>query len=128
MPTALQRSLFFDISRILAAKKPKAVYRTINDKEQKDLFALKEVLTYIKEIATKGMHIQRYKGLGEMNPTQLWETTMNPEHRSIIKIQMDDEVEAEEMFTTLMGDNVEERRKFIEENALFVSVGCEYLL
>ena len=98
-------------------KKNKPPYRIINEKEEKELYALKDVLAYIKEMAGKGMHIQRYKGLGEMNPQQLWETTMDPAKRTILKVTLEDAVEVDKMFTVLMGDQVEPRREFIENYA-----------
>ena len=91
-----------------------------NNGDKSRLKTLMEVLHYVIESGKKGQEIQRYKGLGEMNPEQLWETTMNPEKRILLQVAIEDAVEADEIFTTLMGDQVEPRRDFIYRHALDV--------
>jgi DNA gyrase subunit B len=95
----------------------KPLFRIIEENDAHDFYSLKEVLGFVKSQAQKGVHIQRYKGLGEMNPGQLWETTMDPERRTILQVTLEDAVEAEAIFSMLMGDEVEPRREFIETNA-----------
>jgi len=99
------------------AKEQKPLFKLKADGETVPIFTLKELLVRIKEKAKKGMMIQRYKGLGEMNPEQLWETTMDPAQRTLLNVAVEDAVKADEMFTVLMGDAVEPRREFIEKHA-----------
>jgi len=94
--------------------------RCMNGNIETSVSSTEEILQLINEKGKEGVNTQRYKGLGEMNPEQLWETTMNPEKRSLMKVSIEDAVEADQIFTVLMGNNIETRRMFIENNALNV--------
>ncbi len=96
-------------------------YISYEGKEAEEISDRQDLLKHFLDRAKKGQYIQRYKGLGEMNPEQLWETTMSPEKRLLLQVKIEDAVEADEIFTVLMGDQVEPRRQFIENNALNVS-------
>ncbi|MCM3903120.1 MAG: DNA topoisomerase (ATP-hydrolyzing) subunit B [Pyrinomonadaceae bacterium] len=107
--------LFSDLEDKLAAP-----FTTGANGTQEEIPTRDALLEKVLAAAKKDLSIQRYKGLGEMNPEQLWETTMNPDKRTLLQVRIDDAVETDEMFTVLMGDAVEPRRKFIEDNALDV--------
>ncbi len=100
---------------------PYTVVTDDEEKGKKDLASMTALVEYVTAMGQKGLSIQRYKGLGEMNPEQLWETTMNPDKRTLLQVKLEDYVTADEIFTTLMGDNVEPRKEFIYKNALYAS-------
>ena len=112
--------LIADLARTLAGLIGEGAY-VMRGADRLDIGSFKEAMKWLMEQARKGQTIQRYKGLGEMNPEQLWDTTINPDSRRLLRVKIDDALMADDVFTTLMGDQVEPRREFIEKNALSVA-------
>ena len=114
---AVKRLEKFGISLLDYKEAGEPLFELVHEKKKFTLHSLAEALQQVKEITKEGMTIQRYKGLGEMNPEQLWETTMDPARRTIRRVALEDAVETDEIFTILMGEQVEPRRQFIERYA-----------
>ena len=108
--------------KMMAYGSQKYEIKNVSKEESTEVNGWRELLNTVLNIAKEGQKIQRYKGLGEMNPEQLWETTMSPENRVLLRVTSEDAAEANRMFDILMGENVEPRRKFIEENALNATI------
>ncbi len=108
-----------DLGRTLSGFIGEGAYVT-RDHDRQEIGSFKDAMKWLFDQARRKQSIQRYKGLGEMNPEQLWDTTVNPETRRLMQVRIEDAVAADDIFTTLMGDQVEPRREFIEKNALSV--------
>jgi DNA gyrase subunit B len=112
-----------EATKLAAEPKPSAATPTVRGPRKEPDVTLADIdafVEYFIAAGKKGIAVNRYKGLGEMNPDTLWTTTMNPDNRTLLQVRAEDHAEADQMFTTLMGDQVEPRRKFIEDNALDV--------
>ncbi|HYI94494.1 MAG TPA: DNA gyrase subunit B, partial [Bryobacteraceae bacterium] len=129
--TNAERVIGIELAQLPEYKKLRAVakqvarhnqppFTVITDGHREVLTSWRDLLTHIKSEGMRDAAVTRYKGLGEMNAEQLWDTTMNPDKRTLLQVRLEDLVECEEIFSTLMGDDVESRRKFIEANALDV--------
>jgi DNA gyrase subunit B len=99
----------------------KVFYKDDRSREAGVFLSRQDLIDFLFDDAKKGISLQRYKGLGDMNPDQLWETTMDPEKRTLVKVAIGDDLESDDVFRLLMGDEVEPRREFIQSNALEVS-------
>src|SRR5262249_38992563 len=103
--------------RPVAGQEPAPRFNLENDGQRKPLVSLRELTPAIRHVGEKGLSITRFKGLGEMNPDELWETTLDPAKRTLLRVQLDDAMKADELFRILMGDKVEPRREFMEKHA-----------